>query len=319
MVAIKRSGVKSEEKKTGFESYDGPEPSRPGMYRARIVSNKYKRFKANAEGVQNEGLVVSVVLEAQKGDPKKHAQFDGWPTTTNLVFGDKEMMLARESNYYAALGVKDEPNIDIVSNKADALEAGTKVNKIGGKDPVGLYVNVDLKPDTYNGVQRLAVDGIYKFRDSVKFETSDDADDDEDDEDLLDDEDGEEGDEEYDARAEELAGETLASLRSTAKELEITTTGLKKDGLIEAILAAEFEEVDDEEEDDEAEEEDADEEEEDDEYDEETRREELADLDRVELKKILRDLDSSFTVLKKHSDDDLRDAIVSKEQDETPF
>jgi hypothetical protein len=108
--------------------------------------------------------------------------------------------------------------------------------------------------------------------------------------------------------------------------------------LIEAILDAEFpedgaaalddeDEPEDEPEDEEAEEEEAEDEEEEEEEEEEEddgqaeRAEELSGFNRVALKKVLAEVDPSFRVLKKHSDDDLRDAILAAEfgEDETPF
>lgn len=364
MVAIKRAGVKSREVKTGFESYDGPEPTKSGMYRAKIVAAKYKRFRENDEGVQNEGLVISVLLEAQKGDPKKHRVFDGWPKTTNLVFMDKEAMIARESNFYAALGVKDEPTIDIV--KGD-LEKGVKVNKIGGKDPIGVYVNVDLKPDRDTS-RGLTIDGIYKFRDDVKFEVPEEDETDEDDlmdeededlselslaelrarakdlgiktvglkkDDLIDaitdaeadaeeeaeddEDDPEDEDEgEFEEREEELGGMSIPELREILKELGGKTTGLKKDGLVEAILDLEFpDEEDDEDEDEDDEEDDEDDEEDEDEFDEDARREELGGMNRVALRKILQGYDPDATTKKSETDEDLVDRIIAIES--TPF
>lgn len=332
MPSIKRSNVKAEEKKTGFESYDGPEPHKRGMYRSQIKQASFKQFKSGAQG-----FVLLVELEAQKGDPKDHAQFDGFPLFTNLVLGDKEAMLTRESNFYAALGVKDGPAI--VFEDGD-LEDGVKIKTIGGKSPLGIYVNADIKMGSYNGETRPEVDGIYKLREltTATKPTAIEADEDEEeeeDEDLLESDEAEEAEEEQTAeeREAELNGASLADLRKLAKEdYDIKTVGLKKPDLIAAIIDYEFgsevladdeedEEEPDEEEVEEDEEEEAEEEEEDD--DERAEREsELAATDRNGLKRIIKGLLPDFKVFSKTTDDDLREAILAEEfgdNEETPF
>jgi hypothetical protein len=345
--SIKRSGVKSEVVKTGFEAYDGPEPTKRGMYRTRITSFKYKEFKSKAMGFQITG-----VLEAAAGDPKDHAQFDGYPITGRIVFGDKEMMIARESNLYAALGVPNEPNVVFEGDPTD--QSGAKVTKIGNKNPIDQIVNFDIKQSEYLGEQRPEVDGIYKVKASeggngkgVSFPTDEPDEDEpaEDEADLMEPEDGdgeEVDDEEFQTRAAELDGLGIVALRKEAKSVVegIDTKGLSKDDLVEAILDVEFpadppmasddsdEEPDDEEEadDDEAEDDEAeDDEEEDDEEPDESdeRRAELADFTRVQLKTALKAVNEEFKVLKRHTDDDLREAIIAAEfgeaGDDTPF
>lgn len=336
MPSIKRAGVKAQEVKTGFESYDGPEPHRRGMYRSKITQANFKQFKSGSQG-----YVLLLELEAEKGDPKDHAQFDGYPIWVNLVLGDKEAMLTRESNFYAALGVKDGPNV--VFEDGD-LEQGVKIKNIGGKNPIGTYVNADIKMGSYNGEPRPEVDGVYKLRSAgTVAKASAPIEPDEEEEDLLEGNEEAEDEQTAEEREAELKAATLADLRSIAKEEGIDTAGLKKADLVAAILDYEYgegvdedaEEPEDEEEPDEAdeadepdedEEEDDEEEEEDDEEeadDERAEREqELAELNRIELKRILKDLDSEFTVLKRHSDDDIRGFILDQEfgaDDETPF
>lgn len=340
MPSIKRSGVKAEEKKTGFESYDGPEPSKRGMYRARVTNVKLAHYKSGSQG-----LKVFLSLEAAKGDPKDHAKFDGFPIITNVVFGDKEASLTKESNFYAAVGVKSEPTIVTTAELGDK---GTDVDikTIGGKTVEALrkaIVNADIKIGQYEGENRPEVDGIYVFREAlggpkteVAFESDDE---DEEDEDLLEedevDEDEAEDDEEQTAeeRTAELAGASLAELKTLAtEEYDIDIKGLKKAQIVEAIVAYEFdaavldedEEEDDEEEEDDVEVEEEDDEEEDDEEDddaEEERVAELADLDRNALKAIIKGHDPAFRVLKSHTEDDLRDAIIDIEfgAGTTPF
>lgn len=338
MPSVKRSAVKAEEKKTGFESYDGPEPTRRGMYRSKIRIFQFKEFKSGAQGFK-----ILLEFEAQKGDPKHHAEFDGYSIWTNLVFGDKEQMLTREGNFYAALGLKDGPAI--VFEEGD-LKAGVDIKTLGGKSLAAiqkLFVNADVKIRTdgdYAGQPE--VDGIYKLKELSTPEPAGAADEDEDDEsDLIEDgdeeaEESDEGETEGDdpeARKEELEAAGLTDLRTLAKEYEIKTVGLKKDALVEAILDVEFPDGgaaaladDDEAEEEEAEEEDdeeAEEEEEAEEDDERTARvAELADLDRAGIKRVLKGVNPDFKVLTRHSDDDLRNAVIVEEfgeDGETPF
>lgn len=340
MPSIKRSGVKAEEKKTGFESYDGPEPKKRGMYRARVTNIKFAHFKSGAQGFK-----INLSLEAAKGDPKDHAQFDGYPIITNIVFGDKEAMLTRESNLYAALGVKDDPTI-VTKDEVGEKGTETEIKSIGGKSIEALrkaIVNADIKIGTYEGADRPEVDGIYVFREAVggpkkTVEFVDESEEDEEDDDLLEDDEAEEEDEEQsiEERTEELMAASLAELKALATgDYDIDIKGMKKAQIVDAIVAYEFEEdgaavlEDDEEEededdevevDDEEDDEDSDDEEEEDDAEEE-RAAELADLDRNALKAIIKGHDPAFRVLKSHTEDDLREAIIDIEfgAGTTPF
>jgi len=207
-------------------------------------------------------------------------------------------------------------------------------------------VNVDVQLKMYEGERRPEVGGIYKYKEidaptGVGRAAILDDEEEEDESDLMESEEaeGEEADE-YDARAEELAGLGIPALKKIAKELEVGVSGTK-DKLVERILEAEFaeedeaedeeepedadeaEEAEDDEPEDDEEEEADDEEEEEDDEDEAAKAErvaELADFDRAALKKVLKEIASDFTVLKRHSDDDLRDKIVAVEFDEDlPF
>lgn len=323
MPSVKRTGVKAAEVKTGFESYDGPEPTKRGMYRARISIFQFKQFRTGSQGFK-----IQVILEAAKADPKDHKQFDGYPQFANIVFGDKEAMITRENNLYAALGLKDEPTI-VYDDKGD-LEDGIDVKTLGGKALAALkklYVNVDLKPRR-DGQEGMEVDGIYKLKEVAgTAKTAIATDESEEDEDLLEDEGEDEADEE-ESRADELAGAALPDLRALAKEYGIKTVGLKKDAIIDLIIdhEADLPEGDEEEEDDEVEEDEVEEDELDDEAEEDDERsaraEELEALDRMKLKVVLKKLSPEFQVLKRHTDYDIREAILAEEfgaEDETPF
>ncbi|AWY05143.1 hypothetical protein SEA_KRAMPUS_46 [Microbacterium phage Krampus] len=336
------SGIKSQEVKTGFEAYDGPVPDKRGFYRAKITSLKWGK---NSGGSYGFTLVAN--LEAAAGDPKDHAQFDGMPMFSHSIITEtadgsalKEGSVNNLSNLYAALGAKDDP--DVIVAKGDPDENKLDVTKVGTVNPIGRIINIDMGFETYNGERRPTVSGVFAFKEEAgKTSRKATAVVEEEPEDEDDDEDLTEDDEEFAAREEELNAMTLAKIKGIAKELKVT--GKNKAELVEAILDAEFpedgaaalDEEDDEDEDedeegDEPDEDEADDEEEDDEDEEEDdeeddgsaeRLEELAGFNRVALKKILAEVDPSFRPLKKHSDDDLRDAIIAAEfgDDETPF
>lgn len=342
MPKFKLSGAKAVEQKTGFEPYDGPEPTRPGFYRSIV---KVMKHGTNNSG--SEGFAITLELEAAPGDPKNHAQFDGMPLFSRSIItssadGDalKEGAQRNLDNLLAALGTKDEPEVILADG-----EGKVDVKKIGGKNPIGAVVNTEIGFEVYEGARRPTVAGIYKYKES-DAPTGDGRpaildDEEEDESDLLDEpEDAEDADgeaDEYDARAEELDGLGIPALKKIAKELEIGVSGTKPK-LIERILEAEFaeeeeaedeepedeteevEEADDEAEDDEEEPDDEEEEEDEDEAAKAERVEELSSVNRVDLKKILKEIAADFTVLKRHSDDDLREKIVAVEFDEDlPF
>jgi hypothetical protein len=294
-----------------------------GFYRVRIQRFLYKQFRTGTSG-----FVITGILEASA--KTEHKQFDGYPITTNIVFGDKEAMLARESNLYAALGVKDEPSV--LFEEGD-IEQGVKVTKIGGKNPLGLFVNFDIKPGQFEGSPRPEVDGVYKLKEGAAGKPTFVPTDEDDEDDILED-DGEtdvaDADEEYEAREAELNALGIPALKNILKSDYDLPVGGKKDELVERILDHEFgavaladdEEAEEEEEEELEEEEEVEEEEEEDDEDDGSseRREELSNFDRLELKKALKAAAPDFTVLKRHTDDELRDAIVEAEfGEETPF
>ena len=332
--------AKAVEQKSGFEPYDGPEPTRRGFYRSAI-----KKFQYGKKNSGSYGFFIVLELEAAKGDPKDHAKFDGYPMfSRNIITESSDGAALKEgaqrnlSNLLAALGTGDDPDV-ILAKDGDPDSGMVDVLKIGGKNPVGAIINVDMDFETYQDEKRPSVGGIYKFKEeagpskaSPKFEEDEDEDEDEDDEaDLMD---SDEEASEVDERAAELDEMKTVELRKIAKELGVKSSGTKE-VVIEAILDAEFPSDDDEAED-ESEEESDDEdeveeveddeeaeedEEEEDESDEESERlEELQSFDRVALKKILKEIAKDFTVLKRHSDDDLREAIINVEfGEDTPF
>lgn len=336
------SGVKSQEVKSGFEAYDGPIPTQRGFYRGIIRSMKWGKNKGGSYG-----FTIVTDLAAANGDPKNHAQFDGFSMFSHSIITEtsdgsalKEGSVNNLSNLYFALDAKDDPNIVVA--KGDADEEKLDVLKFDGKTPIGRVINIDMGFEEYNGETRPTVSGIFKFKEEAgagkksKAVVADEDEEDEEDE-SEEEEDLQEDDEEYAAREEELNGLKLAEVKAIAKELKVT--GANKAAIIEAILDAEFpedgaaaldEEDEEEPEDDEPEEDEAeDDEEEDDEEEEEDeddealqeRSEELANFDRAALKKVVKEVAPDFTVLKRHSDEDIREAILAAEfgDDETPF
>lgn len=202
--------------------------------------------------------------------------------------------------------------------------------------------------DESTGVSRYIVINESDEEDGEEDEEPDEEDAESEDEDEAEDEDAdsEEDDEEggRDEEAEEellgkISGLTIPNLRKRAiragADGEEVAATKKKDELLDLIVLWELydgtdpdeeDEDEDEDEEEEGEEEGEDEEEEEDGEDAEaTIRAKLAGLDRNALKARLKAINEEFKVLKRHTDDDLRDAIVDGEmgagedEDEPPF
>lgn len=321
--------------KTGFEPYDGPEISRAGVYRAILKKLKYEKKSSN-----NYGFNIVFELEAAPGDPKGHSIYDGAPMfsrtiVTQMADGSalKEGAQNNLDNFLNAIGVKANP--DVICEDGDVDERPIVVKKIGGKAPEGIAVNLEIRIVKYEGEPRAEIGSIFAVGDektSSKKALPKQIDDEEDDDesDLLDmDSATEEGEEEQtrEEREEELGDLSLADLKKFAtEEYDLDIKGLKKAGILDAILDYEFSEEDeeeDEEDEEDPEEEEVDEEEEDDEEeeeedDEDVRREELSKLNRAQLKKVLKELDSSFKVTTKMTDKKIVEKIIELEF-EIPF
>lgn len=342
MPSIKLKGAKAQEVKTGFEAYDGPTPTRKGFYRAVLKKLKYG-LNANSGSY---GFNIVLELEAAPGDPKGHGMFDGMPMFSRSIITEgkdgatlKEGAQRNLDNFLAALGTGDEPNVILEDGDIDEQ---VDVKKIGNRNPIGAVVNIDLGFETYNNEPRPTINGIYKLKDeapgaSKKATVSAAELADEEDADLFEGEAEEaEGDDEYAARSEELHALGIPALKNILKsDYDLPISGTK-DVLVERILEHEFaeveddaeepedeEEAEDEVEGDEEEAEDEDEAEEDEAEEDEAqtaRIEELAGFDRIALKKILKEVAPDFTVLKRHSDEELRDGIIEAEfGEELPF
>lgn len=315
MPTLKRN-VKDAPDRAGFEPYEGPTPRR-GTYRGVIKSMKLK--KAASSGRDGFGLVV----EFQALEGSDHAKYDGYAAYPDVWLGDNESLQAREKQLYRAITGKAEPGeVNVVTDDSG------KVTKVGGVNPVGKFILVVMKDEIYDNESRIKADDIFapKTQGPAAKSSTPEPEEDDDQEALEDaEDDGEEIDPEE--RETELKALTLPALRKVAGELEIETKGLTKVALVEAILDAEFGEVEDEEAEESDEEEEADDEaedledaEEEDDSAEEELRAELAEFDRTALKKRLKEVQPEFTVLKRHTDEELLEAIVLNTLgDEPPF
>lgn len=335
---------KAKRVKGQYEPYDGPEITRNGIYRARLKQLKY--LKRNSG---NYGFAIVAELEAAAGDPKKHAQFDGMPFFPNQVLTGtadgsplKEGSQNTLDNFLVAIGAKENP--EVVCEDGDPDDGPIVVKSIGGKNPIGALLNLDIQMKLYNGELRPEVNSILPCEDEPSSKKSaplpKPAKDEDDEDDLMDPDDEMDENEEFEERQEELNGMKIAELRKIAgDDLDLETKGLKKSELIEAILEEEFpsdsaaaldddEDEADEEDDEDYDEDDEDEEdeEEDDRVDEKTRRKELKKLSRPKLKAILMELDEDARVKKSEDEKDLLERIIDleygdddDEDDEIPF
>jgi hypothetical protein len=307
---------------SGFDIYTGEEPPRGG-YRAVIKKCAIQKSKGD-----NLMYAIVVELKAKPGTPK--SQYDGWPSFPYIVMTDTEGNLAREQAFYMAICGKADAEVSTVAD-ASKFKPGDKqqtpVTKIGGQNPVGKIVNVQVKDETQeDGSTRKVVDRIFRVRDEDAEDTAADEPDieDEDDEDA-------EGLPLYEE--DDLRTKGLPALRKILQDefgMDVTEAkSLKtKDALVSAILEAQDEEADEDEDEDEEdpeddpeeEEEEEDEEDEDDEEDpEEAVRAELADMDRTALKALLKKRKVEFRVTTKTTDDEIREALVPVLLEDPPF
>ena len=218
MPKLKRS-VKNA--RSEFTIYDGPEPTQPGIYHAKIFSCA---LKESANGNNYFSIGVEFVDERNS-----KAQFRGYKDWAVITLTDHEANLAREANLYRAVTGKDDVNdIDIVF---DAETNGNrKVTKIGGKSPIGVVVGAEMRKQLYNGENRLQVNGLIPVSVPRATEDSDPMD-----------------EEESVDREDELNGMRIGNLRKLATELGIKDVKVPKNELIESILEKEDEEEDEEE------------------------------------------------------------------------
>lgn len=299
MPSLKRN-VKNAPDRSGFETYDGPDPIPQGLYEGVIKSVKIQKTRAG-------DFMFRLLAELDDTSTERKQLTVGFPAWGNLVLMDKEALLAKEKAFYRAItGKQDVEDVNVVYD--DGIDDGAvKVSKVGGKDPVGVRVKVEIQDDEYQGKTRSALNAIYPLG---KTATPAKADVDDEPEDSVEESDVDETveTEELDAEAREaeLKALGIAALRRLAEsDYDLDTKGLKKAELVEAILDHEFGEEGSEEEDE------SDEEEEEDDGEEEAEEETdpLADLDRNAIKAQLKENSYTGKILKSHSDDDLREIL----------
>lgn len=310
--------------KSGFEPYDGPEVPTGNGYEAVIKKVALKKSKTG-------NMYFNVVLELQTKD-KERVKYNGAPVFHRIMIMDSESQQARLGMFMEAITGANKAEQSVVYEGGEdeiSSSAGAKVTKIGGKNPVGKVVKVDVR---YNN------DGDYgrqmnpdNLRKAGPVSSDDDIDEDdidvEEDEDEAtsaesadspdeadEDETDEDDDLTEDERRAELKKLPIKELRELAEETEeIETKGLKKADLVEAIVAWEFDlneddEDADEDEDSEDEEDEPDEDEESDEEDEDEDEDDpYTEMDRGALKAEIKKRNPEFKVLKRHTDDDLRE------------
>lgn len=326
------------EAKSAFESYDGPEVPVGNGYEGVIKSVRVKQSDN-----ENKTVYLNVVVE-HKSDDATRKQYNGAVQFVRVFFGDHDETQARLSAFIKAVTGKANKEANIVDTDVEARTGtGSIVKTIDGVNPNGKPVKFDVRMEAaQNGYPaRTTADFLRRIvaapaKDEDPGQGIDEVD--EDDIEVEGDDEELEVELSREEREKELKAEPIKALREAAKEAEIDITGLKKADLVEAILDWEYEDAD-EDEDEDAEEEDEveldedesegdeeDEEEGDEEEDDEEEedaepelRAELAILDRAALKSRLKESDDSFKILKRHTDDDLRDAIVAAELSDTPF
>lgn len=245
-------------KSSGFEPYEGPVP-KPGVYAAVIQSVRIRISQAG-----NPYFNVLYVLDNQETAEKQACK--GAPVFDKVVPGESDIQKERLGKFIHTVCNKVKANVD-----HDEVTDGGKVNKIGGKDPVGTKVRLVVAREMYNGEAQAKVTDVFQWPKDKDWPTGEFED-----EELEESEDDETEDDDTEEEPEE-----------------------------------DDDEVEDDEEDDDEEEED-DEEDEEDEDGFEERSAELEGLDRAALKNIAKS-DYDLKVLKKHTEEDLRNMILDHE------
>jgi hypothetical protein len=301
-----------------FKVYAGDEP-RAGGYRAVIKQMHVVKSSG-------DNLMFNVVLEMLAKVGSEKAKYDGYPVFARVVITEAESNQQREKAMY--LAITGSASVETkVEGQPEKFKAGdgqkAKVLSMNGINPVGKIVNVQmrLEPATEDYPSRLSCEMIFAARDEGDSEVAS----------TPDIEDDEEGGEEDLYTEDDLTGLGLPALRKIlVDEFEMEASEAKllktKAKLVEAILAAQDEALEDDEEDEdeedehgdeeleEGEEDDEEEEDEDDEEDPEAElRSELAELDRNALKARIKGTDPAFKFLKSQTDEMLVEWIVKNE------
>lgn len=307
-----------------FTPYDGePIPMRNASYRAKIA-------KATMSKSSGDNLMINLVciLEALPGDDR--AKYNGFPAVGRIVLGEADMLQERLQGFLLAVCGKEEAEIKTAGDPTKFLKGdkqNTPVISVGGKNPVGTYVNVYMQKEPADGEysERMAMDQVFPVRDSVGGEKVTGATDM--DEELEEDE-GDDAVVEY--TEDDLKGKNLAALRKILtdefdQDADEVAAIKKKAELIDSILSLQDEEDsdDDEEDEDDLDEEEDDEELEDEEEDEEDKEAEieetLAGMDRKALKAELVKRSPGRKFKASESDDSLREELKDMMLEDPPF
>lgn len=278
-------------KSTGFGVYEGPEPKN-GVYNGIIKSMTMRESKAG-------NLYFNLLIEFADNEGEKEV-YNGFPLWDMVVPGDHEFQQTRVAQLINAVCGRAEADVDY--NALDAKEDKGKVNKIGGKNPVGTKVKVNVVRQRDNRTE-----GEWQVRSQDIFPRSSAPVEDIEVEDVepVEAEGGVDPDAvDVDELRDELEGLGLPALKQRAKELEIDASelkGKKKPELIDLIVA--LYEDDEEPEDEDEDEDEADEDSED----------ELQALDTKELKARAKANGASIKDLKGLDDEGLRELIRGQE------
>jgi pyruvate/2-oxoglutarate dehydrogenase complex dihydrolipoamide acyltransferase (E2) component len=130
---IRRDASKAEER-APFGVYDGPEPP-DATYHGVIRTATLRTSKQG-----NDYLNFLVSLDAAPDSSK--AQYNGFAAWTKVTLDGSDAGLSRERSTYMAIAGKPEVAILTDDSKPDP-----KVTKIGGVNPIGVRVLVQVKDD----------------------------------------------------------------------------------------------------------------------------------------------------------------------------
>lgn len=319
---------------SSFLPYDGPALVE-GSYIAVLKNPTLKKSKG-----ESGNYYINAVFEVDEPKNSDKAKYNGAAVWGMIHFmSEAESMQARYVSFLKAVGAPlNDPEIVFESQEDADSGKGSKITSIGGVKFHGRKVRIVVRkrPASEGYGESIDVDMISKI-DTTNISEDPEIDVEVEDEEIEVEETEEiDGDEEEERaeRTAELKKMKLAELKAAALEAEIDIKGLKKDGLIEAIVDWEFSDEDEDEDEDEESEEvdphkpmyadgDEEEEEEDDEEEEEedeseALRAELQELDRTALKKRLKEVDPEAKVFKSTTDEAIIDMIVEKSE-EAPF
>lgn len=216
---------------SGFEIYDGPTP-KPGIYTAKIKVMRVKMSKAG-------NAYFSILTEFCDDSSADKAETVGFPLWVNITPGEAEVQQIRTAQLFRAICGKKGPNVT-----HEDLDDGGKVLKVGGKDPLGTEVRVEVKREVYEGESRAVAQSILPSK--AKKEDVEEIDEVEEDEEIEAEveeveEEAAEEDSEDEAIAYSVASKkALPALKKIAKEAGYDASDLKeykkKEDLLELLV-----------------------------------------------------------------------------------